>query len=1129
MGCFCKLNFKHLVFYLMSISMFILIILNEDSFAEELLAKSAMDYSIEHSINATLYNNNQYTEGGKTLTTSGINIDNWNYNKSKYLQVNIMVVAKQDEVHVVEIKFATPFYSVSDVTNVPSGFSRVEGIKNDNISINEGKGTYYVKNGCGTFRYYLKPNIDRATIQLEIKYDEQLWDKLGNSPLTPGGVSPISVSIGHEKSSDNYLLGQYSAEVNVAKVTSGDRVMGNGCNYIKRNWYVDYWDADYSYYGYKDDLVALYVYTNNINRLCINKYYKRVIIEISIPYCDIDGTRYYLDYDIDRTSFKWTANGDLKAKVLETTQSSIKFCVDGYYSVDDTPIYAYFKWPSNLKTSREKVEFNGGSTTYKVISNANTEVIGFKQSIGKIVLDTRLYENVSIYSEKQDVTIKKTPDNSVNRLGAIYINNLGTGNSTEKKLDIKFHEKQLVTSMRLPADTVSREFDVQYTLKDENGSKVELGGRQSWNLSLKNDNYNQHDLVDNIQVIFTRNMLPEQHRTYYIDSISYTIKSIKKRSYLFYEGDKKNGNECAGHIYGKLASSAKSGEQLCGKITITSPKDSGIGEMQYNIVSNVTSEESASYGIINAKFSKASIKAGEAVYTTGSLWVSQLFYKASCTWLHNMRFALLLPKGVAIDKKSIDVRTNIGDKKVNVTNVTTRAIDDYNTLWIIDLDKDVYIGYFNEDLGVISNAGDRLNYSIRLMTDSNMEAVSLKTDEMLYLAGTDMENMVEVCFINFRTQDKWDLNNNGSSKDYIGCVEFGYRQTCSIEANNLGLAINDKISILGEGTVDMNDATIKHKNDIIQYDLSIKSIKDGTASSFEYYIPIVKKTSIQDNYLVTSDAKEFFDMQLIEEASMIGDDIYKIEYMTKEGLSYEEVRKQEDKEWYTVKELNDNNLTLKDVTFVKITVVGGTIEKGMDTNISLKIMCQGDKLYLDNGRYNGWKACGYYDFDDGKKVVSGHFSTMGVSATLDVEEPPINNIVISTGEKVNDDRVFYLYDVKGYKESVMSEPVEFMVERNSDSDVVTFAVCSSRDNTKKDKYIDHQLIKICDEHANIVEPTSEKTYILKANKKYTMSISKNAFQDEKKSKEYMFLHSIDDSISDMKRVVLIRRSAFVQK
>ena len=71
-----------------------------------------------------------------------------------------------------------------------------------------------------------------------------------------------------------------------------------------------------------------------------------------------------------------------------------------------------------------------------------------------------------------------------------------------------------------------------------------------------------------------------------------------------------------------------------------------------------------------------------------------------------MRFALLLPNGVYIDKKSIDVRTNIGDKKVSVTNIDTLKTDDNNTLWIIDLDKDVYMGYFSEELGVISSVGD---------------------------------------------------------------------------------------------------------------------------------------------------------------------------------------------------------------------------------------------------------------------------------------------------------------------------------------------------------------------------------------------------------------------------------------
>ena len=1107
----------------------LMIIFCENSYAEELVLGSGMNYIVEHSINATLYDTNQYGDGGRgqILNAEGINIEKWSYNESKFLQVNIMLANNLDEVHIVEIKLPTPFYAVSDVTEVPAGFSKVEMIKNPDLSINGGTGTYHVYKGSGTIRYYLKPNMTRATIRLELRYDENLWDKLGNSPLTPEGVSPITVSLGHENSLENGLLGQYSAMVHVAKVTSGDRVMGYGNNYMKRTWNTTYWDARHDYFGYKDDKVRLMVYSTEINRLFIPKYYKKVTVDIDIPYYEKDGQKYYMDYDKDSLMFETVSHNVkfVKATVKEATKKHVTFYLDGCYVQDNTGIDIDLKWPQELVTDEAEIEFTGGRTWYKVISNTNEEVEGFTHSIGSIVLATKKYEDVNVWDYEQEVTISKMTNKTVTKLGEVFIRNEGTDVSTEKNIKMEFNKKHLVTTINLPADLKTKVFKVKYTLKDEDGKEVEIDGKNSWIVEIDNDKYNTN-IIDNVYVRIYRGMLPTQHRKYYFDTISYTLAGINKKVNLYHDGDEIYQHICAGYFFGKLASTVVVGEKLNGTLTITSPKDSGINTIVYNYRSIVADDETVSYWVRDVKFSKPEIKAGDVVYTTGCLRVSSVFYRANSTWLHDMRFALLLPNGVSVDKSSIDVRTSVGNKVVDVVNMTKKKVDDINTLWIIDLNKDVCIGHFNEDLNPISTNGDRLFYSVKLVTDSDMEAVSIHSDKMVFFAGINQSNVIDICRMSYRTTDKWDLNVNGKTNDCIAGVAVSDRTSCSIAANIATLDIKDKITVIGDGTVQDGDATIKNRGDVLQYDLSIASRNDGVASSFEYYIPIVKKNSVTDDYLISSDASTAFDMQLIEKASIEGNDIYNIEYTTKGSLSYSQVRDLGESEWYTVQELSDDGKMLKDVTFIRITLKSGTITKGMDTTISVKMMYQGDEIYIDKGKYNAWRGCGYYDYDDGKKFVSGHFPAGGVTATVDVEEPPINNIVISTGEQISGGRMFYLYDIKGYKESKMSEPVEFVVERNHDSDVVTFAISISNEYMDTDSYIDKNYISIYDENHYKVEQNEDKVYKLKANRKYIMTISDQAFSVDKEDREYLYAHSYYAPLSDVEKLILLRASAF---
>ena len=63
----------------------------------------------------------------------------------------------------------------------------------------------------------------------------------------------------------------------------------------------------------------------------------------------------------------------------------------------------------------------------------------------------------------------------------------------------------------------------------------------------------------------------------------------------------------------------------------------------------------------------------------------------------------------------------------------------------------------SEDLGELAN-GNRLFYSIKLVTDTYMEEGALHSDKIVYFAGRGQENAIKDCRISYRTIDTWDLN-----------------------------------------------------------------------------------------------------------------------------------------------------------------------------------------------------------------------------------------------------------------------------------------------------------------------------------------------------------------------------------
>ncbi|MBE5934559.1 MAG: hypothetical protein E7262_02055 [Lachnospiraceae bacterium] len=1132
---FKRVNWKKVVLF--GIMMGIVTILNGNCAYADILSGTGMDYLIKHNISARLYDTNAYSGGGEgiALSNSGATVEGWDYKKSKYLQIDILVDASPDEVHVVELKLAPIFYIASDIDEIPAGYSKVEKIPYDKVACNNDQYKYTLQKGNGTFKYYLKPNMTRASIQVALRYDPILWDKLGGTSLTKEDVSPIEVSMYHVDSVIDNTLEVNASKIRVSKATSLKGIIEGGSITYRRIWDNARWNPTSNFYQYKEKIARFLLITTAPGREYINKYYEKMTIEIDVPYYEEDGKKVYVGYKTDTLRFDGVIGSNAtKVNIEEATESKLIFSMYGYYAADDQFNMIDFVWPEGYEVdeSIKSVKFSKGNAKLTINTNGGKVKTLIDTEMGYIEFTTTKKEDVSLGERQYTNALRsKYPDNADTKLGCVWIANYGTEDSTSKNIKFDFDERHLVTAVMLPSDVEMKTYTVKYTLKDENGQRVYLNSKGNrvdgdakdkhgaWTITINNGNYGSNEF-DNLRTNFYRTHLDKKHRSYYFDTIEYTIATVRTRTFLYDSGDTNYSASGAGTFYGKLASSAESGDVIKNQVTITSPEDSGIGVLKKTITSKVVDTETACYGINNTKLSVESTKAGQSVTISGRAFVYYTYYSADSTWLHNIRLAVVLPQGVSVDEDNIKLTTSKSKESVSIDKIQKKEAGD-NNIWLIDVDKDQYIGYYGQNLGELTQ-GAALDFSIKINTDIYMDTQTLYTDRILYVVGMEQENVIDICAKGYKTKDIYDINEDGDTSDYIGCVRGNETKSCIINGEPPKLFIEDDVKVLDKAGQVREKDEIAFPTDIVQYDLSIKSLNDGTASSFDYYIPIPRKRIIEDDYLYSGEEEEAFDLRLLEKVILSGDNIYEIEYTTLSDLTYKNAREKSNI-WYTADELEESGKTLSEVTMVKLKVKSGNIEKGMDTTITLKLGYAGVDIEEDKDKFIKWNSCGYYDFDDGVKFVSGHFPTNGVRLEVEPDESLLTKIVFVEDRN----SIYYVYDVMNYDDVTMSEPIEFYVERPEGSSDVKFTISESDEYGSVSEYLSGQKVRLTDEAGNQV-PAVNNQYIIKPNKKYTLRISSLSFGTSAKKRMDVYLYAGVVGVIKREHIQLIRVTAFEQ-
>ncbi|MBE5935035.1 MAG: hypothetical protein E7262_04505 [Lachnospiraceae bacterium] len=404
--------------------------LQENKEQQEKVESVAIEAAPSCSISACLYDNSSYTGTGSILSTKGVTVSGWEYNKSKFLKVNVSVDPDLNKTHIVEINMPKEFYVVStDVCYPVPGFKSVNFVKNADFSgLNGGEDTYYIHDTSGKLTYVLQDGIQNATIQIELRYDDIFWDKQTGSSITPSGVIPLEVSLKHQGSSANV------SKLMVNKVTAGEETY---------RYMSTYWDT--TWYDYNEEYMkGLYIVIDPYDNGAEGVYLKDAKVEVDIPYyVDQRGKKHYLDlihegetefYVIENTEakYRYSMNNHLR---YEITESKAIFYVDNFFveHFTDDVLWFALKFPPELLGTNDDEEYTfvGGHIKMTGISNNGTSniVLG-DNDISENTYYTSYEEGghesiIEIYDWGQNDVYRDTSKAGVDYMGGYTLENYG--------------------------------------------------------------------------------------------------------------------------------------------------------------------------------------------------------------------------------------------------------------------------------------------------------------------------------------------------------------------------------------------------------------------------------------------------------------------------------------------------------------------------------------------------------------------------------------------------------------------------------------------------------------------------------------------------------------------------------
>ena len=947
----------------------------------------------------------------------------WQHDEIRYLKISVNTKEcsckgkiKKHAGHVVTIKLPKEFY-FCDVDlgklEAPDGFRSYKYTKNDEkIYIRSTTTeTLAINANSGTMKYYLddEAEIKEATIYVAVKYDTVIWDHQEKSAITAAGVKPIDITL---SSMDKYDINT-ATESAVSNISMSE-AYAKDAMLIKNG---TLWDSQQ-----KDGSRRLQCFIYTQTGYGFGAYYKKGYVDITLPYYELDGKKYYLEYIDDNATNPVEATGLYgnnanKDIVYDRANGTITYSIEGmYYYNAYTAFATRLKVPDEIKskTSSASLRFYYGTIKLTGESNAGGLVNLMNYYIGAADFQTVMKENVYFRGVTNRGVAPDLSRDGTLFMGGFYLENTGLADSEKKTYTFDFPEQLLITTLNMPTNRVDSTINVTYTLQDEEGKIIYFdkttgeilpsGGANSttkWTVGISNNTTSTK--LDDANAQINRSKLQiESHKQYYFKTITYTVSMIQA-SALLYAIQSEGNLTGTGNYYGYLRGDVKAGDVYTSKCTLTSQNSSNYPVLVSERKTTVNANSSTSYDLWNLKVSAGSIVAGETFTISGNVGVSGYPY-GNNQKIRGVKIGLILEEGMTFDKNEITLK--VGTEVAQVDGVEVRKTDDGKNLWIINVKNDIAIGYNSESVGKLST-GDNIAFTIPIITDVNMPYTVMEMKKVILAAA---EGDLTYATGTQATVDKYDINNNEVITDTIRYAGANNTQSWTIVDNPKKINISNSIKLNGVDVDRADSATI---DDIITYSLHIKETNGAVTEKLEYYIPIFNKESVIDNRLIYSDGSNGFDMKLIGAVNIVGHYYFDVYYTTETGMTFIDAEELDSTKWYTADYIDEEELWSK-VTMIKVVNANNqTIPGKFDTEIQVNLKANNAMNIIESGQVNEWGSRGYYKISVDGSAVGGYNGTKVVTAAVTYNEEVNENtdeVVKDSYSKESDDIVKADYD-----------------------------------------------------------------------------------------------------------------------
>lgn len=964
------------------------------------------------------------------VTYDGTKLDNdstndfksdWSGGKSKAAQIvlhrNTAVSVDSSKKYVVCMKVPTALYfnGLPDASDI-NGVEEVSIVKNTapQVNINNGKDSALTDFSpySGEIRMVLNPSVETVTIpDIGISYDVRLVGYTGGTQTIedPFQVSLVSVdkslSLGNIKDSDKSTV--VSSKVDSAQITTGTLSGAGMRNSISTNKFASSGVYSNITMGQSDTVSYGCCTAGQLMQV-----YKTLSITFHCPYITVNGKNYYLDFSPNDTSFTDNKQGGgqsfkmAKNAVYDSANHTITYTFENVYLGSYNPIFytPAFSWPSDLNMTLS------GSDKYRVYGGGwdvteQTSYTGAKGTLQSTfnpgnfasfipeVIDVNMVSSYEAPDSKgiakREIYQEITRANGVSgTLGFFDIHNDGVKDSPAVKVSFAFNTNKndqatyYITRVNLPVYGNTGGTDVAYTLT--NGTTEKTGTKHF---------SDQKSFA--CQVADLRADCGADGE-YYIKELSYET-ALQKSTAYHAETAHINRNRVAdsglffGYLEGKLdsyASATMSIEAVDGKTAINSSSGTKVFSTER---STVADQDYIGFGLNAMKIddkNSVSLTAGNSTMIQfGATVSSEEYFHASNTravnGYHTFRDGVLyvcLPEGVSIaGTQQASVYCNgrtIAATDVERLDASKCTVNDVTAYW-----------WRIKVPGINAHSDQALTASVQLATSERMQGVvwdfkncvAVRADNQPVSWGAAATLNRGSTFDTMANLEKYDadsvkalaayLKDQGESTK-LGLAVYNDNTTTkmNIARAEAKLDVETSLTTKSDSSDKGKSITISDADTAVNYNVKIASTAGGYANDFEYYIPIVSKSSTLDESALV--AKNEFGMTLQGPLTVTQtrDDQthpFTVYYTTQERLTSSNIRN-DSVTWVTSDKVTDYSK----VTAVKIitnedTTEGEYIKHGESYNFTLSMKYDNSESDFSQmaGSQIEWGSFGRYTYN----------------------------------------------------------------------------------------------------------------------------------------------------------------------